>query len=158
MTVTATDGAGNATSATRPVLVAAAAAPPPPRRITSPVRVTWGVSGRKLFLLRLGVSRVPKGARAELRCARRGARKCPFRRRSSRKIRKGAITLFREVKASRVRGKENRAFRAGQRLELRITAKGFVGKVVRYDLKKSKIPSGRNLCLPEGAKRARKRC
>jgi prevent-host-death family protein len=42
--------------------------------------------------------------------------------------------LFKEIEPS---GK--RAFRARQRLEMRVTAAGFVGKVVRYDLKKDKI-------------------
>ena len=41
---------------------------------------------------------------------------------------------------------------------MRITAKGFIGKVVRYDLKKGKIPNGQQLCLPDGAKKPRKRC
>ena len=103
---------------------------------------------------------MPKGAKAQLTCKKRKAKKkCPFssaRARSNR--RNSTITLFKEVKASKVRGKKKRTFRAGQRLELRITAKGYIGKVVRYDLKKSKIPSGRNLCLPEGAKKPRKRC
>ena len=40
-------------------------------------------------------------------------------------------------------GKRQRTFRAGQRLELRITKKGYIGKVVRYKLKKGKIPSGK---------------
>jgi hypothetical protein len=122
------------------------------------VRVTWGVSGKKIFLLRLTVSGVPKGGKVELRCSRRKSIKCPFKRMSSKKRRKGAITLFNEVKVSKVASMKKRRFRAGQRLELRITAKNFVGKAVRYDLKKSKIPSGKNLCIPVGAKKPRNRC
>ena len=93
------------------------------------------------------------------RVALRGkAKKCPFKRKSSKKRRNNAITLFKEIKASKVVGKKQRSFRAGQRVELRITAKGYIGKVLRYQLKKGKIPSGRQLCLPEGAKKPRKRC
>jgi hypothetical protein len=130
--------------------------PPPTPRIKSPVRVTWGVSGKRIFLLRLKITKVPKGGKAELRCGK--AKKCPFKRKSSKKRRGGAITLFKEIKASQIAGKKQRAFRAGQRLELRITAPGFIGKVVRYELKKSKIPSGKELCLPLGAKKPRNRC
>jgi hypothetical protein len=84
------------------------------------------------------------------------SKKCPFKRRGSKHRRKGAITLFKEVKAAKVVGKKSRSFRAGQRLELRVTAPGFIGKVVRYKLKKGKIPSGRQLCLPPGKKKPRK--
>jgi hypothetical protein len=52
--------------------------------------------------------------------------------------------------------KKSRSFRAGRRLELRVTAPGFIGKVVRYKLKKGNIPSGRQLCLPPGKKKPRK--
>ena len=158
VTVTATDGVGNATSATRPIAITPAA-PPAKKRITSKVRVTWGVSGRKIFLLRLGVLRALKGTKVELRCSKRkSGTKCPFSRTSSKKRRNGTITLFKEIKASKVSGKKQRSFRAGQRLELRITKKGYIGKVVRYDLKKYKIPSGRTLCLPVGKKKPRSRC
>jgi hypothetical protein len=55
-------------------------------------------------------------------------------------------------------GKKKRSFRARQRLEVRITAKGHIGKVVRYKLKTGKIPTGKELCLPVGATRPVKRC
>ena len=41
-------------------------------------------------------------------------------------------------------------------MQVRITAPGFVGKVVRWKLKKGRQPVGKVLCLPEGANRARK--
>ena len=156
-TVTATDAVGNVSSDTRSILVTPAAAPAR-KVIRSKVRVTWGVRGKRIFLLRLRVTNVPKGGKAELRCARRKSRKCPFGRTSSKKRRRGAITLFKEIRASKAVGKKRRTFRAGQRLQVRVTAKGFVGKVVRYDLKKGKIPNGRDLCLPERAKKPRERC
>jgi hypothetical protein len=155
VTVTATDAVGNATATTRPVLVKAA----PPKRIRSAIRITWAVSGRTLYVLRLGVTRVPKGGKVELRCSRRNSsRKCPFKRKASKKRRNGRITLFKEIRAAKVRGKKQRTFRAGQRLEVRITAKGYIGKVARYKLRKGKIPSAKQLCLPVGAKKPRKRC
>jgi len=154
VTVTATDGVGNATSATRPISISPAAVPPK-KRVTSKVRVTWGVNGKRIFLLRLQARNVPRGGKAELRCK---GKKCPFKRKSSKKRRNTNITLFSEVKASKVAGKKARRFRAGQRLELRITAPEHIGKVVRYRLKKGKIPSGKTLCLPPGAKTPRRRC
>jgi putative metal-binding protein/hemolysin type calcium-binding protein len=131
---------------------------PPQKRITSKVRATWGVSGKRIFLLRLTVSGVPKGGKVELRCSKSKGGKCPFKRSGSKKRRRGTITLFNEVSASKVQRMKLRRFRAGQQLELRITAKGFIGKVVRYKLKKGKIPSGQTLCLPVGQKKPRARC
>ena len=155
VTTTATDAAGNRTSQTHPVLIAAK----PPKRIRSKVRVTWGVAGKRIFLLRMQIVKAPKGAKAELRCAdKKKGKQCPFNRTSSKKRKKGTITLFKEVKAKNVIGKQRRTFHAGQTLQVRITKKGYIGKVVRYKLQKGKIPSGKDLCLPPGKKKPRKRC
>jgi len=151
---------GGLTSPPAHVALNVAAAPPPPppepKRITSKVRVTWGVSGKRIYLLRLKATKVPKGGKLQLRCAK--AKKCPFKRKSSKKRKNSKITLFKQIKASKVAGKKKRTFRAGQRLEVRITAKDYIGKVVRYKLKKGKIPNGKELCLPDGAKKPRKTC
>jgi hypothetical protein len=157
VTVTATDAAGNQTSQAHPVLVAAPPPPPPPakKRITSPVGVTWALRGKQISLVRLLVQRAPKGTKAQLRCS---GKKCPFKRIGSKKRRKGTITLFKAVKATKALATKKRNFRGSQRLELRITAKGYIGKVVRYKLKTDKIPVGQQRCLPIGAKKPRKRC
>jgi hypothetical protein len=152
VTVTAADGAGNSSTATSPILVAQ---PPPPPEIDSPVRITWGVNKKRIYLLRLKALDVPRGGKVQLRCK---GKKCPYKRKSSKKRRKGDITLFKEIKPRNVVGKKRRTFRAGQRLQLRITAPGHVGKVVKYRLRKGRIPSGRNFCLRVGGTKPRKRC
>jgi hypothetical protein len=157
-TVTATDGTGNASSAARSILVTPGPPPPPPlpaKRITSPVGITWALRGKQISLVRLIVRRTPKRTKAQLRCS---GKKCPFKRISSKKRRKGTITLFKAVKATKALATKKRNFRGGQRLELRITAKGHIGKVVRYKLKTGKIPVGKQRCLPIGAKKPRRRC
>ena len=148
MTVTATDAVGNATSATRPIAVAAAPPAPLPR-IDSSVASRWGFDGRKrfIFLLRLRVKAPPQGAVAELRCK---GRKCPFKRKRVKRIRKNRIDVFKALT------ERQRRFRPGQRLQLRITAPGHIGKVVKYRLRKGRIPSGRTFCLPPGATKPRK--
>jgi chitodextrinase len=151
VTITATDGAGNAATQTHPILVA----PKKKRRVRSQVSITWGVTSTRTYLLKLKVLKVPKGGKAELRCK---GTKCPFKRMKSKKRRRGTITLFKEIKPSKVAGKQQRTFRPGQRVELRITKKGYIGKVVRYKLKAGKVPSGKNRCLPVGATKPRKRC
>jgi PKD domain len=154
VTVTATDSAGNSTSTSRSVLVSAPLAQGPPR-ITSKVSALWGVNKKRIYLLRMKVLRVPKGGKVELRCK---GKKCPYKRMSSKKRRKRAITLFKEIKPRKVVGKKKRSFRAGQRLQLRITAPGYIGKVVKYRLRKGRIPSGQTFCLPLGSSKPRKNC
>jgi hypothetical protein len=156
VTVTATDGVGNATSATHPVLVAAGT-PPRKKRITSKVRISWGVTRTRTFLIKLKIPKVPKGGKAQVTC--KPKKKCPFKKVSSKKRRKGMITLFKNVKLSKVQTIKRRTFRPpGQRVELRITAPGYIGKVVRYKLRRDKVPVGKNFCLPVGAKKPRKNC
>ena len=46
--------------------------------------------------------------------------------------------------------KRNRRFRARQTVQLRVTAPGFIGKVVTWRLKRGKQPVGRVRCLPPG--------
>ena len=147
VTVTATDAAGNATSATRPIAVAAAPLP----RIDSSVSSRWGFDRRKrfIFLLRLRVKTPPQGAVAELRCK---GRKCPFKRKRVKRIRKNRIDVFKALT------ERQRRFRPGQRLQLRITAPGHIGKVVKFRLRKGRIPNGRTFCLPPGATTPRKTC
>ena len=111
----------------------------------------WGVSGKRLFLLRLRVVRPPAGATARLTC---GGKLCPFRARTATKVRKGAITLFADAKPRKAAHKRIRRFHAGQRLELRVTARGFVGKSVQFKLQKGRIPAGKIRCVQPGAKRA----
>ena len=132
VTVTVADAVGNSTSATRPVLVTAPQVPPPPitPRIDSTVQSKWGFdqrTGRRFFLFRLKVVAPPKGSAAQLRC--RG-RRCPFQSRRFTRIRRNAITLYKNISAAKVVKKRNRRFRARQTVQLRVTAPGYIGKVV----------------------------
>ena len=149
-TVTATDAVGNAASAGGQVLVSAIQQPITPR-IDSTVQSKWGFdrqTGRRFFLFRLKVVAPPKGSAAQLRC--RG-RRCPFQSRRFTRIRRNAITLYKNVSAAKVVKKRNRRFRARQKVQLRVTAPGFIGKVVTWRLKRGKQPVGRVRCLPPGA-------
>ena len=53
-------------------------------------------------------------------------------------------------------GKKKRTFHAGQTLQVRITKKGYIGKVVRYKLQKGKIPSGQGPVPAAGEEEAAK--
>ena len=152
VTVTARDGVGNAVSRTAPVLVAA---PPPPPRIDAAVSVKWGRQGKRVYLVAMRVPGPPRGAKVELRCK---GKKCPFKKRTFTKRRKGAIRVFKELAPAKVVKKKARTFRRGQRVQVRILADGFIGKVVNYKIPRKGTPSGKVRCLPIGATRPRKTC
>jgi hypothetical protein len=152
VTVTATDAVGNATTTTAPVLVAD---PPPPPQITSPVSVKWGQQGKFTYLVAMRVVRPPAGSKVELRC--RG-RKCPFKRRTFTRMRNGSIRVYKELKPAKVVKQKNRKFRAGQRLQVRITAAGFIGRVVNYPIRKKGTPTSIIRCLPIGQTKPQKVC
>ena len=151
---TATDAARNATSTNRSVLISPPPPPPPTPRINTPVQTLWGVAGKRIFLLRLKATRVPRGTKLALRCT---GKKCP-KDRSSKRRRNGGITLFKAMSAKKAAKTKARRFRAKQRLDVRVTAPGHIGKVVRFKLKKGEIPKGKVLCLPPGKQRPRQRC
>jgi len=152
VTVTAADAVGNATTQVAPVLVAA---PPPPPRIDSAVSVKWGRQGRFVYLVAMRVVRPPQGTKVQLRCK---GRKCPFKKKTYTRFRKGSIRVAKELKPAKVIKKESRKFRRGQRVQLRITADGFIGKVVNYKIPKKGTPTGKPRCLPIGASTPRKTC
>jgi hypothetical protein len=74
-------------------------------------------------------------------------RRCPVRRAKAAEPRRGRVNVLKRIR--RVRGR----FRAGQVLEVRVTAPGRIGKVVRYPLKAGKAPTGRVLCLRPGVRK-----
>jgi hypothetical protein len=145
VTVAATDGASNTTTATRSVLVTQAAPPP---RIDATVQNSWGRLGKNFFLLRLKIIAPPKGSAAQIRCK---GRKCPFQSRRFTKFKKGNIVMYKLLGPRKAVKKKNRHFRAKQIVQVRVTAPGYIGKVVKFKLKRGKNPVGKVLCLPPGA-------
>jgi DNA-binding beta-propeller fold protein YncE len=120
--------------------------------VTSGVSAKWDLKGAKLdrfTLAQLTISNPLKGAKFEFRCAGRG---CPLRsKKLSGKVRRGLLnarpSLGKKVK-----------YRAGQTIEVRISASGFNTKVAQIKLRAGKTPSVVALCLPPGASKPQKTC
>jgi hypothetical protein len=108
--------------------------------ITSGVSSEWLVVGKRLTIRKLRVRAVPAGATVEFRCK---GKRCAAKRVRVSRPRGGSVNLLSKL------GKRRR-YRAGQTLEVRITALGWVGKVVRYRLKRGSAPDGQPLCLRPG--------
>jgi hypothetical protein len=104
------------------------------KRNTATVSLTW--TGTELRRFR--VTDLPPRATVRLSCAGNG---CPFR---SRALRGNTIDL--------------RELRAGQTLEVRVTAHAYNGKLVRYRLRRGQSPSAVTRCVPLGYTKPRPRC
>ena len=155
VTVTATDGVGNAASAARQILISG---PEITQRIDATVQTKWAhdaATGKKFVLLRLKVVKPPEGTAVQLRCA---GKKCPYRSKRATKFRKGDITMFKLRSPAKAAKSKDRRFRAGQRVQIRVTKPGYIGKVVKFKLKRRKDPVGKVRCLPLGASKPRKTC
>jgi hypothetical protein len=101
----------------------------------------WLVFRRYTTVQRLTVTGIPAGAALVMRCRGGG---CPF----------AARTLtFPTAEARRKLAKRfaGRRLRPGARIDLRITAPGWVGRIVRFTIRDEKAPKVRVRCLPPGA-------
>jgi hypothetical protein len=114
----------------------APAAPVP--RIASTWSVRFRVTRRFTQFRMLRVGAVPSTATVALRCAGKG---CPFKRRTltSRNGRANGSAALRRAK-----------LRPGATLEIRVTAPGAVGMVVRYRIRRGRTPVSSWLCLAPG--------
>jgi Putative metal-binding motif len=118
---------------------------PPPRMSTTTVPNSWSVLGKRATITRLQVKRLRAGARVEIRCL---GQKCAFKRvKAKGRAKRGTLNLLKSL------SKKQRKLRAGQTLEIRITAPRVIGKVVRYKIRAGKIPRAQELCLPPGTRK-----
>jgi hypothetical protein len=116
------------------------APPPPPAKIDAHVDHTWTAFRRWTRNETLSVSDIPAGAAVELRCHGKG---CPGSHRT--------IPVSAAGKANVHRVLRGRRLRVGAVLELRITRPDMIGKVMRFRVRRSRIPATRKLCLAPGA-------
>ena len=117
----------------------------PFRRIKTPVRSGFALFASFTRVTRLTVLRVPSRARIELRCKGcvQGIKRIKLRRA------KASVDVRRRF----LRGRE---LHPGDVLELRIRKRNFIGKVVRFTIRRTELPRSRVLCLPPQATRPRR--
>lgn len=111
---------------------------PAAQRIASVVSARFRTTRRFTRVRSLQVRRVPSTATVTLRCSGRG---CPFARRTltARNGRANAPAAMRRAK-----------LRPGAMLEVRVTAAGTIGQVVRYRVRSRRPPVRSTLCTAAG--------
>jgi Putative metal-binding motif len=110
-----------------------------PARVAAGVSYEWRATRTGARVLRMRVSDAPSDAAVEVRC---GGRRCPFKRRTAVPKANGSASLTKLFK---------RSLRAGVTIDVRITAPNSIGKVLRFEVKRKRVPQARRLCLPPGA-------
>lgn len=101
--------------------------------------------GTKITLLE--VTRLPAGSRLVITCRTTAQfpRRCPFRRVARKRSRSATLKLTRLL--------ERRTLPVGTRLELTISAPGFVTKVRRYTVRRTSAPRAQDFCVRPGEKK-----
>jgi hypothetical protein len=117
--------------------------------MTATVSARWSVHGANVRLRRLRAAKLPSGATVLVRCI--GGR-CPFTRRTIAKQRRTRLDLFDAL------GPAARRLRAGQTVEVLVTAHGYAGKLVRWRLREGHKPRAVTRCVPLGNTKPRRRC
>jgi PKD repeat protein len=138
----------DAPAAPQPGISASGAHPPgsspsPGTSLMNPfplVHIRGQVFGSRVKIDLLSV-RAPRGATVRVRCRGRG---CPRRTMVAR-----AVSAVRSV---RMRGLERR-YAAGAVIEVFVTARGHVGKYVRFTIRRGAAPARQDLCITPNAKR-----
>ena len=113
--------------------------PPTPEQLDATVRISSRPGKGSTLITRLGV-RTSRGATVRATCKGKG---CPRGKASSTRSR---------GKALRLRSLERRLW-AGSRIRIYVTAKGKVGSYTTLLIRRSKLPSRKDLCLAPGTTR-----
>lgn len=117
------------------------------RLVSASISNQWNVRGSRTYVSTLNVLRLSGAATIEVRCSGGSKRGCSFKKKT-RKVTKATSrvslkSLFRK-----------RALRPKAVVEVRVIQSGFAARVVRYTVRKRKVPSVKRLCLAPGATRA----
>jgi hypothetical protein len=117
------------------------------------VATGWDANGNKITLKSLKVTQqFPPGWKVKIIC--KGKPKCTFKSKNLKKgkVRRSASNVITSLK------KKQRVFRAGQTVEVWVSAPNFNTKVSRYVLKRNKIPTTQPYCVVPGQTRPQKTC
>jgi hypothetical protein len=121
--------------------------------LTSGVVNKWDVRGSRLRLTALQVTQqFPNGWKAVIKCS--GRPKCAFRTKTLKagKVRRGAASILSSL------SRRQRVFRAGQTVEVWVSAPDFNTKVARLALQRGRIPTTQPFCVLPGSTRVQKTC
>jgi large repetitive protein len=132
-------GAGAVHAVTLNVRARPVPPPPAPEQLDATVRISSRPGKGSTLITRLGV-RTSRGATVRASCKGKG---CPRGKASSTRSR---------GKALRLRSLERRLW-AGSRIRIYVTAKGKVGSYTTLLIRRSKLPSRKDLCLAPGTTR-----
>jgi hypothetical protein len=116
-----------------------------PGKVAAIVAYDWHASRTGARVVRMRVRDAPAKAAVELSCS---GKRCPFKRRTAVVGASGTVSLTKLFR--------HRTLRSGSVVDVRITAPNSIGKVVRFQIRRRRVPQARTLCLAPGAANASK--
>jgi streptogramin lyase len=120
-------------------------------RIASSITHNWIIRGPQFTAVTFKVLKVPRGATIRAICKGKG---CHFKNVKVKIRRSGTANLLKSL----MKKQKRRHFRAGNRLEIQITAPAHIGKDILFRFKNNlKAPGATTRCLSPGSKKP-KRC
>jgi hypothetical protein len=109
-------------------------------KVAAQIQASWTLNKAFAKLRKLNVSKVPAGGKVQVLCTGKG---CAFARKSA-PVKGGGASLVKLFKG--------RKLKPGAVIEVRVTAPGMTGQVVRFTVRKGKkTPARSTLCLALGA-------
>jgi Putative metal-binding motif len=111
--------------------------------LDAPITNRWQY-GSRTRVLQLEVSRLTAGTRVKVTC-RTKAKGCPFASKTV-AVRRGKAKLTSLFK--------HRRLKPGARIDVSITAPAAIGKLVRFTIRRNRIPKAQTLCIRPGARPA----
>jgi Ca2+-binding RTX toxin-like protein len=97
-------------------------------KVVARLTASWRLGSGFARVAKLKVTKVPTGGKVQVRCKSK-AKGCPFATKTA-KVKGGGATLTKLFK--------NRKLKAGAVIEVRVTAPGMTGQVVRYTVRKGR--------------------
>jgi hypothetical protein len=146
-TVFGEDLVGNRSSATSSfTVIARPVTPPPPPPPVIRVTVSFSTlsSARFTVFRELVVRNVPRGSRVTVTCKTKRGRKCRRVKTFTKRNARGSV---------RIRSMLRKRIPVGSVIEVRVTKPGFTGAVKRVLIRRKKVPTTTERCLPQGATR-----
>ena len=114
--------------------------------IGAQIQYSWVRHAAHTELTRLLVRDAPAGATVTLRCSGHG---CAFKRNT---------LAVKHGRANLAPGFRHRRLAVGTRVEVQVTARNYIGKVVRFVMRKRKLPTATVLCVPPGTTKVQAAC
>jgi len=113
--------------------------------VASTVTNRWAAFAKFTLVRALAAKNVPAGATVTVLCKAKPQKRCPYK---SRKV----TTTFARASLDLAKPFKRRRLPVKATIEVRITGAGFIGKAIKFTIRRRALPRVSTLCVPPGAR------